>query len=114
MAAVHGGTLVLDVHRLVLGVLRTLGLAALPLRLVVLFRGIRMDLGLGFGVESGLGQLVLVAGLCQLVPLGLLQFLVLGPLPRLGWRRRLLSAWLGPTATATWRCDSAEKWSEPR
>jgi len=98
LAALYGRPLVLDRHRVVLGLVRTLGLAALPLWLVVLLRRLRLDLGLGFGLEPGLGQLVLVAGLCQLVSLGLLQLLVLGALPGLG--RGILPA--RPRPTATW------------
>ena len=51
LAALHRGTLVLDLHRLVLDLLRTVGLAALPLRLLVLVR--RDSAGSGAGVRSG-------------------------------------------------------------
>ena len=113
LATLHSRPLVLDRHRMVLGVLRTVGVAALSLWLVVLFRRIRLDLGLGFGVEPGLGQLVLVAGLCQLVPLGLLQLMVLGSLPGLGRRRGLLSARRRPTTSTAGQCDSTERRCQP-
>jgi len=113
LATLHSRPLVLDRHRMVLGVLRTVGVAALPLWLVVLLRRIRLDLGLGFGVESGLGQLVLVAGLCQLVPLGLLQLMVLGTLPGLGRRWGIPLARRRPTTIAAGRCDPTERWCQP-
>ena len=105
LAALHSRPLVLDGHRVVLGLVRALGLAALPLWIVVLQCRLRLDVGLGLGMEPCLGQLVLVAGLCQLVPLGLLQLLVLWTVP--GLERRILPA---SRAAAQRRSTSNTAW----
>ena len=70
--------MVLDPDRLGLDLLRTLGLAAPPLWIVVLLRGLRLDVDVGWILGPGVGELGVVARLRRLVPLRLLQQLVVG------------------------------------
>ncbi len=89
MAAVHIRSLVLDLNRLDLDLVRTVGMAALPLRQLEPRRLPRLGVVVGAGVGAGLGQLDVVAGLRGVVPQWLLRLVVLEP------RRRPspLSAW---------------------
>jgi len=82
MAALPRRAVVLDIHRLCVDLLRALGMAALPLRLVVPRRRFRMGVVVGAALGSGLGELDVVARLCRMVPLRLLQLLVLELLRR--------------------------------
>ena len=115
LAALSGRALVLDFDRIRMDLLRALGLVALPLRIVAIRRRLRMGLVVGTELGPGVGQLDVVARLCRLVSLRLLQFMVLAPLrsplPRLlstapppelpGWRGRF-------GTTATTRCHAGD------
>ena len=93
VAALHPRQLVLDPCRLFLAVVRAVGLAALPLRQLVVRPGLRLGVVLGLPLGPGLGQLDVLARLRRLVPGRLLQLLVVG-------QSRLLST-AGTTGTTT-------------
>lgn len=99
MGALPCRALALDQHRMGVDLVRALGLAALSLRIVVLRYRFRVGLVLGRNLGTVLGELGVVARICGLVPIWLLQLLVLELL-------RGLLPWLLPApspAPPRWR-----------
>lgn len=110
LAPLHSRPVVLDPYRMVVGLLRAVGMVAVPLRNLVPLGQRRVGLGMGKLLGSGMGELGLGSRLGRLVSLGLLLGLVLAPLlPLLRLSPLAQPAWIPESSRGRRRSDASPR-----